>query len=83
MAVSQKQRKVIIDKQMLLDFELVDQKKLLTNVKCPVLIMNGDADEEERDLYLLSREGMKWLPKGSQLDSIRNIAWNPIHPNGL
>jgi hypothetical protein len=68
---NQKHRKVIIDKQMLLDFELVNQKNLLTNVKCPVLIMNGDADEEERDLYQLSRQGMKWLPKDSQLELIQ------------
>jgi pimeloyl-ACP methyl ester carboxylesterase len=67
----QKQRNVIIDKQMLLDFELVDQKKLLTSVKCPVLIMNGDADEEERVLYQLSRQGMKWLPKDSKLELIQ------------
>jgi pimeloyl-ACP methyl ester carboxylesterase len=68
---NQKQRKVIIDKQMLLDFELVDQKELLINVKCPVLIMNGDADEEERDLYKLSLQGMKWLSKDSKLELIQ------------
>jgi pimeloyl-ACP methyl ester carboxylesterase len=68
---NQKHRKVIIDKQMLLDFELVDQKKLLTNVKCPVLIMNGDADEEERDLYQLSQQGMKWLSNDSKLELIQ------------
>jgi pimeloyl-ACP methyl ester carboxylesterase len=62
---NQKQRKVVIDKQMLLDFELVDQKQLLTNVNCPVLIINGDADEEEKDLYRLSQQGMKWLSKDS------------------
>lgn len=67
----QKQRNVIIDEQMLLDFELVDQKELLTNVKCPVLIMNGDADEEERDLFRLSQQGMKWLPKDSKLELIQ------------
>jgi pimeloyl-ACP methyl ester carboxylesterase len=68
---NQKQRKVIIDNQMLLDFELVDQRELLIKVKCPVLIMNGDADEEERELYLLSRQGMKWLPKDSKLELIQ------------
>ncbi|MXQ54959.1 alpha/beta hydrolase [Shimazuella alba] len=68
---NQKHRKVIIDKQMLIDFELVNQKELLTNVKCPVLIMNGDADEEERDLYKLSKHGMKWLPKDSKLELIQ------------
>ncbi|WP_028776113.1 alpha/beta hydrolase [Shimazuella kribbensis] len=68
---NQKHRKVIIDKQMLLDFELIDQKELLTNVKCPVLILNGDGDEEEWDLYQLSRQGMKWLSKDSKLELIQ------------
>jgi hypothetical protein len=56
---------------MLLDFELVDQKELLTNVKCPVLIMNGGADEEERNLYRLSQQGMKWLSNDSKSELIQ------------
>lgn len=58
---------VIIDQQMLLDFEQCDQKKLLSSIKCPVLIIHGNYDEEEKRLSELSRAGMTWLPKDSKL----------------
>lgn len=61
---------IIIDQQMLLDFEQCDQKKLLSLIKCPVLIIHGNCDEEERMLSELSRAGMKWLPKESKLEII-------------
>jgi pimeloyl-ACP methyl ester carboxylesterase len=64
-------RKILIDQQMLLDFELVDQKKLLSSIKCPVLIIHGDADEEERELCQLTKQGMKWLSKESRLEVIQ------------
>ncbi len=45
-------KQVVIDRQMLLDFESVNQEELLGNVRCPVLIIHGnnEADEEERQL---------------------------------
>lgn len=58
---------VIINQQMLLDFEQCDQKKLLSSIKCPVLIIHGNYDEEEKRLSELSRAGMTWLPKDSKL----------------
>jgi pimeloyl-ACP methyl ester carboxylesterase len=65
-----RQRTVIIDKQMLLDFELVNQEELLKNVHCPVLIIHGNADEEERRLCEITKQGMQWLSKDSKLEII-------------
>lgn len=61
---------VVLEAQMLKDFEQFDQEKLLRNVRCPVLIIHGDADEEERMLLKRSTSGMKYLPPESRLDVI-------------
>jgi pimeloyl-ACP methyl ester carboxylesterase len=61
-------RKVIVEAQMLKDFEEIDQPELLTAVKCPVLIIHGDDDEEERLLLERSRRGVPYLPVGSRLE---------------
>ncbi|SFB23710.1 MULTISPECIES: S9 family peptidase [unclassified Bacillus (in: firmicutes)] len=63
-------QKVEIDKQMLLDFGSGDQKELLSRVKCPVLIVHGNGDEEEQRLYEISKEGIKWLSDDSRLELI-------------
>ena len=44
-----------------------DQSRLLAPVKCPVLIIHGDGDEEERKLLAQSRKAMERLPQGSRL----------------
>lgn len=49
-------KSIKINQQMLKDFELVDQRELLSNVKCPVLLIHGDGDEEERSLYELTQK---------------------------
>ncbi|SEN14435.1 alpha/beta hydrolase [Lihuaxuella thermophila] len=63
-------RPVIIDKQMLLDFECENQERLLKHVRCPVLMIHGNADEEERRLCEITKQGMHWLPKESRLEII-------------
>jgi pimeloyl-ACP methyl ester carboxylesterase len=63
-------RTVKVDQQMLLDFELINQEELLKNVHCPVLIIHGNADEEERALCELTKRGMKWLSPDSRLEII-------------
>jgi pimeloyl-ACP methyl ester carboxylesterase len=44
-----------------------DQAKLLAPVNCPVLIIHGDGDDEERKLLAQSRNAMEKLPQGSRL----------------
>ncbi|WP_257959116.1 alpha/beta hydrolase [Bacillus sp. V3-13] len=61
---------VIIEKQMLLDFEQFNQEEVLKRITCPVLIIHGDEDWEEKLLAKNSRAGMKWLPAESQLTVI-------------
>lgn len=61
---------VIIDQQMLVDFEQVNQKKLLSTIKCPVLLIRGDEGEEERTLHNLSQTGMQYLLSTAELKII-------------
>lgn len=63
-------QEVIVSAQMLKDFEEIDQPQLLGSVKCPVLIIHGDNDEEERLLLERSRQGLRYLPKRSRLEVI-------------
>ena len=62
--------KIIIDREMLDGFELINQKELLKDIKCPVLIIHGNNDEEERLLYERSKIGMDLLSTDSKLKVI-------------
>jgi pimeloyl-ACP methyl ester carboxylesterase len=61
---------VIIDKKMLLDFEQIDQEQLLRRIECPILIIHGDHNDEERTLLETSRKGMRFLPRDSKIEII-------------
>lgn len=61
---------IIIDKQMLIDFELINQRELLKNITCPVLIIHGNNDDEEILLCERSRNAMTLLSKDSKLEVI-------------
>lgn len=63
-------RRFIIDKQLLLDFELTNQKELLKNIACPVLIIHGNNDDEELLLTEISKNAVKLLPNDSKLEII-------------
>ncbi len=62
--------KIIIDRKILEGFELINQKELLENVKCPVLLIHGNNDEEENLLYKRSKAAITLLSNGSQLEVI-------------
>jgi pimeloyl-ACP methyl ester carboxylesterase len=62
--------KTVIDNQTLIDFELIDQKELLRNVRCPVLIIHGDNGEEENLLCERSKKAMALLSGDSKLEII-------------
>ncbi|QKG83199.1 alpha/beta fold hydrolase [Kroppenstedtia pulmonis] len=59
--------RIVVDKQMLMDFEEINQQELLQSVTCPVLIIHGNGDEEERMLLQRSQQGMFHLSKDSRL----------------
>ena len=61
---------VIIDNSMLLDFEQIEQEKLISRVGCPVLIIHGDHDEEELLLLENSRRALHFLKKDSRIEII-------------
>lgn len=63
-------KEIIINKQMLIDFELINQKELLKNITCPVLIIHGNNEEEEILLCERSKKAMTLLSKDSKLKII-------------
>lgn len=63
-------KKIVIDKRILKDFELINQKKLLKDINCPVLIIHGNNDEEEKLLYERSKTAMTLLSSDSKLEVI-------------
>lgn len=58
-----------VGSQMLLDFEEINQKELLKDVTCPVLIIHGNSheDQEERQLLQRSKRAMNMLSEDSKL----------------
>lgn len=63
-------KKIVIDKGILKDFEMINQKELLKDVNCPVLIIHGNNDEEEKLLYERSKTAMTLLSGDSKLEVI-------------
>lgn len=63
-------KEIVIDKQMLIEFESIDQNELLKNITCPVLIIHGNNDGEEILLCERSKRGMILLSEGSKLEII-------------
>jgi pimeloyl-ACP methyl ester carboxylesterase len=60
-------RRMVVEGKLLDECGSFDQGELLRPVRCPVLIIHGDGDEEERKLLEQSRKGIKMLPAGSRL----------------
>ncbi len=61
---------IIIDRKILEGFEIINQRELLSEVKCPVLLIHGDNDEEENLLYERSKVAIKLLSADSQIEVI-------------
>lgn len=67
-----KWRKTVkINSQTLLDFEQINSKKILTKIKCPILIIHGNNDEEEKQLLKNTQTVKKYLPKNSKIIIIK------------
>lgn len=63
-------KKIVVDKRILKGFELINQRELLKDVNCPVLIIHGNNDEEEKLLYERSKAAMTLLSSDSKLEVI-------------
>lgn len=72
MGSSSDSRKHKIVKQTLMDFEQVNQRDLIRNIICPVLIIHGNCEEDYEEMQLLerSRKAIELLPGNSKLEII-------------
>lgn len=59
---------ILIDKQMLKDREIINQKDLLKDIDCPILIIHGKQDESVP--YSDSEEAIKLLSNDSKLELV-------------
>jgi len=60
-------KEVILDKTFFQDFERINQEEILRRVRCPVFMIHGDGDEEERASHQLSQLALTYLPQGSEI----------------
>ena len=60
-----------VSKKMLNSFNEINQKNLLKNIECPVLIIHGDQGQEEKELLKRSKKAIKLLNKKSKLKVIK------------
>lgn len=61
---------IIIDRKILEGFEQINQKELLRKLKCPVLLIHGDNDEEEKLLCERSKVAINLLSTDSRIEVI-------------
>ncbi|MBW2978650.1 alpha/beta hydrolase, partial [Candidatus Woesearchaeota archaeon] len=81
-------KKIIIDKQMIIDRETVNQEELLKNILCPVLIIHGNkdcsvpiADSKNAMQYLSEESKLEIIPEadhdfGDKLEIFANLTAN-------
>ncbi len=67
---------IIIDRKILEGFELINQEELLKKVKCPILLIHGNNDEEEKLAYERSKTAIKLLSTDSRLEVINGANHN-------
>lgn len=56
-----------IDGNLLNDIRAINQKNIMSCITCPVLIIHGDADQQERDLYEYSQKALDYVLPESRL----------------
>ena len=62
--------RMIVDEQLNIDLAHINQKELLKNVNCPILILHGNNDETELELSEISKTAITMLSKDSKLQII-------------
>jgi len=67
---------IVVERCLLEDFAAINPPELLSRVRCPVLLIHGDGDDEERLLLERSRAALEFLPAGSRLDVIGGAVHN-------
>ncbi len=59
-----------VEKSMIDGFASIDTRTLLARVRCPVLVINGDGDDEERMLTATVGRARAQLPPGSRIEIV-------------
>ena len=67
-STSGSERVVRIGQALLDDMTAFDAEELLSGVTCPVLMIHGNGDDEERELLARSRRALSQLPAGSRVE---------------
>jgi pimeloyl-ACP methyl ester carboxylesterase len=67
--IKKEDREFRIEKQYLQERESLDREKMMSEVKCPVLILHGDKDDTIPLEH--SQSAIQYLPKGSKLEIIK------------
>jgi pimeloyl-ACP methyl ester carboxylesterase len=67
---------VVADSGLLDELVTCDQAALLGGVRCPVLLIDGDGDEDERQALAHARQGLPLLPSGSRVELIADSPHN-------
>jgi pimeloyl-ACP methyl ester carboxylesterase len=49
------------------ELDRIDQKKLLTAIDCPTLLIHGNGDPLESSFLEISKQGFSLLPEGSEI----------------
>ena len=70
-------RTVVASAELLEALVDCDQAALFGGVRCPVLLIDGDGDDEERQALAHARQGLPLLPAGSR------VALLPGSPHNL
>ena len=66
--------RIVIDGRMLEEFGLFDVSAIFRRIHCPVLLIHGDGDEEERRLLGHSRDALRLLPRATRLEILPGAA---------
>ncbi len=67
---------VVADSRLLNELVMCDQAALFGAVRCPVLLIDGDGDEQERQSLAHARQGLPLLPSGSRVELIAGSPHN-------
>ncbi|MES2212491.1 MAG: alpha/beta hydrolase [Pseudomonadota bacterium] len=67
-------KSIMVDRKMLMDFSEIDQEPVFSKVKCPVLMIHGDSDSEEVQLYNHAQKTLTYLNAESIISVIPGAA---------
>jgi pimeloyl-ACP methyl ester carboxylesterase len=67
------QRRITVDGSLLDAFGKLDARDLFGNLRCPVLLVHGDADWEEQQMLAQIPNALRFVPAGSRSEVIQGV----------